>query len=223
MVKLPTQYQIVEYLENTGTQYIDTEVVGKVNLEVHASVAFTNNLYFSNMGLLGCRQDSGAKRFYIISAYQNTWHVGLGDDVQSSDYISENVLYEVDFSLLTRKCILNVNDSETLNFNTKFTSTTYPMFLFACNNYGTASRFCPAKVYNLSIAQDGVPVRYFVPCYRKSDNEPGMYDLVSQRFFTNSGNGKFSVGHEVSWDTASLLERRRMIMSASNYEMLKGE
>lgn len=37
-------------------------------------------------------------------------------------------------------------------------------------------------------------IREAYPCYRKSDNETGMYDIVNGVFYTNQGNGKFIVG-----------------------------
>lgn len=36
-----------------------------------------------------------------------------------------------------------------------------------------------------------------VPCYRKSDGEIGMYDLVNGVFYTNSGSGTFIKGDDV--------------------------
>lgn len=36
-----------------------------------------------------------------------------------------------------------------------------------------------------------------VPCYRKSDNEIGMYDMFSGNFYTNAGTGKFSKGNDI--------------------------
>lgn len=36
-----------------------------------------------------------------------------------------------------------------------------------------------------------------VPCYRKSDNVIGMYDLVTGAFFTNAGSGSFTKGADV--------------------------
>lgn len=52
-----------------------------------------------------------------------------------------------------------------------------------------------------------------VPCYRKSDSEPGMYDLVTKQFFTNAGTGEFLVGPDVI-DSINpwLVARRRMLM-----------
>lgn len=36
------------------------------------------------------------------------------------------------------------------------------------------------------------------PCYRKSDNEPGMYDVINNVFYTNVGSGSFGVGPDVT-------------------------
>lgn len=40
-------------------------------------------------------------------------------------------------------------------------------------------------------------LRDMIPCYRKSDSAIGMFDLVSQTFFTNAGTGVFTVGEDV--------------------------
>lgn len=32
---------------------------------------------------------------------------------------------------------------------------------------------------------------YLIPSVRNSDNKPGMYDLVTNTFFTNEGEGEF--------------------------------
>lgn len=38
----------------------------------------------------------------------------------------------------------------------------------------------------------------FVPCYRKSDHKPGLYDLVSSQFFVNQGDVEFIVGQNIN-------------------------
>lgn len=40
--------------------------------------------------------------------------------------------------------------------------------------------------------------RNFIPCYRKSDNVIGMYDLVEEKFYTNQGNGEFLKGRDIN-------------------------
>ena len=50
------------------------------------------------------------------------------------------------------------------------------------------------RCYNCIIEEDNIVIRNFIPCYRKSDDEAGMYDLVSGKFYTNAGTGTFEVG-----------------------------
>jgi len=50
------------------------------------------------------------------------------------------------------------------------------------------------KIYYAKIWNKGDLVRDLIPCYRKSDNEAGMYDLVTETFFTNAGTGEFLYG-----------------------------
>jgi hypothetical protein len=37
-----------------------------------------------------------------------------------------------------------------------------------------------------------------VPCYRKNDLKPGLYDIINNTFLTNTGNSEFSVGPNVT-------------------------
>ena len=53
------------------------------------------------------------------------------------------------------------------------------------------------KIYKLIFTANGVKEANFIPCYRKTDNEIGMYDTVEETFYTNQGTGKFDVGPNV--------------------------
>lgn len=53
------------------------------------------------------------------------------------------------------------------------------------------------KIYSVSLERDGTIVADLVPCYRKADGEIGMYDIVSNTFFTNVGTGTFTKGGNV--------------------------
>ena len=48
-------------------------------------------------------------------------------------------------------------------------------------------------LYSLKIDGANGPVLNLVPCVRKSDSKPGMYDTVSKTFYTNAGTGEFIV------------------------------
>ena len=54
------------------------------------------------------------------------------------------------------------------------------------------------KMYECKITSNGNLIRDFVPCVRKSDNEPGLYDRVNNVFYTNAGSGTFLKGNNAS-------------------------
>lgn len=54
------------------------------------------------------------------------------------------------------------------------------------------------RVYYLKIYTAGTLREHFIPAERKSDGVLGLYDLVSNEFFTNAGSGSFTSGGRVS-------------------------
>jgi hypothetical protein len=73
-----------------------------------------------------------------------------------------------------------------------------PLFIFALNNGGSANYFGSGKLYNMRIySAAGVLLRDFKPCYRKSDNVIGLYDLKNNVFYTNAGTGTFTKGSNI--------------------------
>ena len=57
--------------------------------------------------------------------------------------------------------------------------------LFLSSDYSGQS--FAGRYYYAQVIQGGVPIIDLVPCYRKSDNKIGMYDLVSQTFMPVTG------------------------------------
>ena len=55
----------VSYIQSSGTQYINSEVIGKSGIKVEAKVAWTDTV--SDSALIGSR--SGNTRFNVIHSY----------------------------------------------------------------------------------------------------------------------------------------------------------
>ena len=53
------------------------------------------------------------------------------------------------------------------------------------------------KVYRLKLYEEDELVREYVPCYRESDNEIGLYELLNNVFYTNNGTGTFNKGNDI--------------------------
>lgn len=189
--RLPSEYQEVEYIESTGTQYINTQIkantVGKYVLDVQ----FTN-LEFGINGAIyqGRALDIGtlSNKFFMRN--------GAANDVTT---IADTNRHEFVVDAINSKCsidgtIVSRNSGPKPDFN---------LFLFARNNESlgttTVGYYCKEKLYSCKIYNlSNELVHYFIPCYRKSDNEIGLYDLINNVFYTNAGTGTFLMGVEVN-------------------------
>lgn len=215
MVRLPAEYQEVEYLESTQSQYIDTNYIPNVNSEI--TIVFSDFSFINNDGGGQYRSpygywQSGAS---IQASRQNTSttiYTSFGNRVDvsySTRYGWKNVIRHV----LSKDGVYE-NDTRMLGAysSLEFNQATGSVYIFARNASGVAQRKVNMKLYSFTISENSEPMQNLIPCYRKSDNEPGMYDTVSKSFYTNSGTGTFLMGDPVYYDTASLLERRRQIL-----------
>ena len=183
--RLPSEYQEVEYIESTDTQYIDTNLLYAANDRIEVDVA-----------PVAITQDRVVFGSYISSGY-----VELGIlrskfrfDISSSATtpITANVRYKV-----VKDGTTWTVDGNTITTTGQNKDTTYPMYLFGRCFNGTADKMSSIKVYSYKHIRNNVTIADFIPCYRKSDGKPGMYDLVQERFLTNQGTGTFTVGPDV--------------------------
>ena len=75
------------------------------------------------------------------------------------------------------------------------------IYLFAenHNSAGTNLSKGTSRFYYSKLYQNDVLVRDYIPCYRKSDGEIGVYDFVTNTFFPNAGTGTFVKGNDYTF------------------------
>ena len=195
---LPSAYQEVEYIQGRVTydpSYIDTLYIPTVNTKLR--VKFTPN-DANQYGYFGAREDP--YRFYCATFYTRTQlSCGLTVDSwpstrvallagSSYDCYIANGQSEINGTVITTPIISAGDWSDSIGS-------------ICLKSRSADSRFDPdstAKFYICQIWENNVLVRDFVPCYRKSDNEVGMYDTVGMRFYTNAGVGSLIAGPDVN-------------------------
>ena len=64
--------------------------------------------------------------------------------------------------------------------------------------HGAGSTYLKGKIYRLKFWSNDTLVRDLTPCYRKSNNVIGLYDMANDVFCTNAGTGTFTKGTNVS-------------------------
>jgi len=186
--RLPNDYQEVEYIQSDGNQYIDTGISGgnigeyEIKFNPLGSQAHSYEQYFA-----GSRYaDSYAGKIYCANGF-----------IAYQGYPSGGDLRLMNMSNTILDCKVTVLDGIVANGDVKESyagSSWGPVTFWVFNAHEESSLGASMKLYSLTMYTDGNKVREFVPCYRKSDNKIGLYDLVSKTFFTNSGSGTFVAG-----------------------------
>ena len=190
---LPDGYTQLEYLESSGTQYIDTGYKANQKTEYEVGFSYSKMIDGSNGFVLGGRMSSTEENL-SLTCDPGTIFVGRGNNyasINSSTIVNQKYKIKV-----TENSI--VKDGATIGSTANdFEGTgTYNVRLFGCINNGVAYRTFSGKIYYCKIWDNGELVREFIPCKRNSDNVLGMYDKVNNVFYTNSGSGVFTAGQE---------------------------
>ena len=193
---LPKEYQQVEYIESTGTQFIDTGLKGTNKTELELELQYTDVTTSTSTRLFGARTSSTKNAFYIGSyaATNSPFYLNFN----SGSYPSTLYLNLTKHNIKIKNSIAYVDDLEIfINLNTtdKFT-TDYNLILCGANSGGSIA-CAKAKYFKCKIWANDIFVRDFIPCYRKSDNVIGLYDIVNGTFYTNQGTGEFLKGGDV--------------------------
>lgn len=186
-ISLPNGYQKVRYIMNEGQSYIDTGYYPNGNTNVIA------------------RYSDCVSAGILYGAYNSTWTDGLGYYINTTGdgrnpfyYYYSNTRLRVPFyeaaEIITDKGKVTidgnvVNDSGVRSFNI-----TRTLYIFKGNGpHSGANQYLKCKLHYFTIKENGTKIRNFIPCVRKSDSKPGMYDTVTKTFFTNAGTGEFIV------------------------------
>ena len=191
---LPSGYTQIEYIQSSGTQYIDTGFKPKGTTKIICDFQMVNQ-GTEQQGVFGSRPGASG-RFTVFT--------GDSTGALQVDYDTYGALAEETSTIsglnLNNRNTIEVNNSLIINENTvktvsavSFTST-YNLFLFANNNVGTAQLPGSMNLYSFKIYDNETLARDFVPCIVESTGEVGLYDLVGKQFYGNAGTGTFTAG-----------------------------
>ena len=194
--RLPQGYQEVEYIESSGTQYIDEEFrPSGENVRI-----LTDYMYLSSpngKSLFGAQTTDTTVTFpitcYHTSNTVSSFYVGSSQNI--IDYtVAIDVRYLLDCHANNGAFTADLNgDKQTATYSGSLAKT-LNIFMFT-NDGQQGTQTIAARLYARKIWDNDELVRDYVPCYRKADNVAGLYDLVTDTFLVNVGSGTFAVGN----------------------------
>lgn len=209
-VLLPEEYTRVEYIETSGTQYIDTGVLASEYSDAGL------NFYFN--GRITIPQDvdyvfgitSSSAKYYCYAYKQSSTGemryricCGKTNDPLLDWLTLEDIDTKLDIEKMktTNPASISVKmDGQEIKGKGDIESAPMPdipLWLFRCN--GSSRPGITARIYQFKInnATDNAPVRNYIPCYRNDDGVVGMWDAVTETFYVNAGTGTFGKGADV--------------------------
>ena len=131
---LPTEYQKIEYLETTGTQYIDTGIILSNNFEVRTTYSFVSN---STQFVCGTRTNGSSSDSFTIIKNGSMMGYDLGGTTsnRSLSSSSTNQKYSVQFSFDNNSAKYSVNGTLISTKSHTRTTNNYPLYINT-NNFG---------------------------------------------------------------------------------------
>ena len=191
-MSLPSGYRQLEYIESSGTQYINTAFNPNQNTRVTMDITPLNVIQSKMWCAFGCRTSSRYFGLYKAStgSMNLTWFYGTNySNYFSVDYTARH-LFEVN------KNTANV-DGVQKSYPAQTFQLTRPMYLFCDDDSGQATSLSAARLYSCRIYDNGVLIRDFIPC-KNADGVVGLWDDVSSSFYANAGTGTFTAGPVVN-------------------------
>ena len=176
---LPDEYYPLEYVESTGTQYIDTGIVDSsaTLYEIDAQTSTLSAVIGTSTGmLLESNLSARGGLFYYLNR-------NAGGKGGSSKVI--RTLYKQYNNLCYRNGVL------VCTFSSAVKTDSQTMYLFGKNAGGHLDNGGNTKIYECSIYENRVLSRHYIPAMRKADGEIGLYDAVTDAFYANQGEGTF--------------------------------
>lgn len=189
---LPDGYTELEYIESTGTQYIDTgaqflsgsgRIKTKFIFTEYSANLFGSYNSNSESDIRLWVKDASTTQFRFGSTNVGTPKLYTGNEY-NLDITCDNGSYTIDANGSTSSGSYNGSINNGLTF-----------YLFSQNF--TTVNIAKCRFYFCQMWDSSTLIRDFIPAKRKSDSAIGMYDLVSGTFFENDGTGEFVAGAEI--------------------------
>lgn len=203
VVVLPPEYQQVEYLESTGNgTFIKTDVLydSVKSYELHVKFMITQRTNYGGIINAGNASDKNCFKLLQRSISGDSGYYAIPNSLAKTANFSVNTTHGFGniADVVLKENYFKIND-ETYTADTIIGGQSKNEYYFELfrNIDNNQYFYLVGRIYVVELKEEGIILINLIPCYRKEDNEVGMYDLVSGEFYTNAGTGEFIVDPDV--------------------------
>lgn len=185
--RLPDGYTEVQYIQSTGTQYVDTGF--KPNQDSRVLIKLSTSETGSHT-VFGADIDWVDNGFALGVGFTH-----YGKETGTISGLNNGSSHEVDFN----KNIISMDGSTVLTMGASTFSVPHNLALFANNRAGGIQEKTTMALYYCRIYDGNTIIRDYIPC-KNAGGAVGLYDLIGQKFYGNAGTGSFTAGPVVTWE-----------------------
>lgn len=186
--RLPEGYTEVQYIQSSGTQYVDTGFKPNQNsrllIKLSTSETGSHTVFGADLGWT----DDGFALGVGFTHY--------GKETGTISGLNNGSPHEVDFN----KNIISMDGKPVLTMGNSTFSVPHNLALFANNRAGGIQEKTTMVLYYCRIYDGNTIIRDYIPC-KNAAGAVGLYDLIGQKFYGNAGTGSFTAGSAVTGDT----------------------
>lgn len=190
------KYTQVEYLESTGTQYIDTKYIPDENTGFYIDFILIDQINYNGKRIFGSsRRNDGNWGGIMLSSYSR-YSGGQLVYGQRSKSTNPSLLtnQRMWISLLQKKYTSSTGANLELVQSSYFLSDLYgSIYMFNVHTDVETSTFTSLKLYILKLYDSDTLVRDYIPVI-DSTERPCLFDKVSRECYYNQGTGEFLYG-----------------------------
>lgn len=192
------RYTPIEYLESTGTQYIDTNygIRDLLTIRAVAELSFTNTAVYRVL-LFGGKS---YKFFFGINPQNKVEYQAGGSVTNTNVLVSMNTKYLFDMNVPASTFIVQEVGGDTIVQLNSIVKQSYVIntsgTLFGYKETAEVKRV-PMTIYSFKLYDNDTLVRDMIPVLDEN-GVACMYDRITDAFFYNAGTGNFTAGPVIS-------------------------
>jgi hypothetical protein len=183
----------VEYLESTGTQYIDTLLMFDSEYKVEVTAILTPSV--SEYNIIGNAVRTNAYAGKTVLGFYNNFIFFFNNPntrVDSSKFAQQETLFNIVIEASNNNRILTVNGDSYTKTGVNYSSEGNIVLFRGGATYMPSS----VKIKSFKMIRGGEVVRDLISV--RVSQVGYMYDKVSEQLFGNAGTGNFILGNDIS-------------------------
>lgn len=195
------EYTQLEYIESSGTQYIDTGyTITSENLKIVARFMLTELKYWAATWGVEGNEDKTLALTMLLNGSNNLTFYSGSSSQRGAIPITVGTVYDLTCQTIDGAITYTYNGvtgtPATAEGNLCKTKSFYVFTLNSSKYSETINQASKMRLYSFQMYDNDVLVLDLLPC-STTDGTLGLYDLVNEVFYTNAGTGTFTAGSAV--------------------------